>query len=181
MYTECYAFGTWLCPACKYPLFLTLVSESAEEAQRSRWYIRFFPRFWSRDFYLACFAWIYISVFILPNGNVYLVASYQGLWISHHVMKSVPVYHECSNYPASRGFFLARLLAFAKSFDKPRGRLYFANAKNHATKKHLLAGYARTSSWGECFIFSIWRGAPIQFPTSFPGFFPNPFLEAWCE
>ena len=28
---------------------------------------------------LRAFAWICISVFILPNGNVYLVASYQGL------------------------------------------------------------------------------------------------------
>ena len=79
MYTECYAFGTWLCPACKYTLFLTLVSESAEEAQRSRWYIRFFRVFGRVTSIWRAFAWIYISVFVLPNRRVYLVASYQEL------------------------------------------------------------------------------------------------------
>ena len=67
--------------ACKCPLFLTLLSESAEEAQRSRCtsdFSRGFGRVTS-ILQLRAFSWIYISVFILPNGNVYLVASYQGL------------------------------------------------------------------------------------------------------
>ena len=49
---------------------------SAKESVGHQFFSRVFGRVTS---IWRAFAWIYISVFILPNGNVYLVASYQEL------------------------------------------------------------------------------------------------------